>query len=270
MRANAVSYARWGFLMHGPIWIGGVLVALARCRENTARATALAAAIGAALPYAFYRTYDHWETQRFILPLLVVGTMLAVIGLMSGARRLLGDRAGTWAALFLTIALAWSWARWLEREQVLGLHAPRSASRRPAGRTRDSPMRSFSRRCTRQPALLRTSADDRLGKDSSRHFEATVPRAAASRTAGVPADDGKTNARSSSHVTEASSTIALPPSGTAGTFSCSRLPCGDHSSSGSRRHYINSPASAAPSCRAGAPAPRPDRRFGPCAPARTG
>jgi len=121
VRANAVSYAHWGFLMHGPIWIVGVIVALARSREKTARATALAAAIGAALPYAFYRTYDHWETQRFILPLLVVGTMLAVIGLMSGARRLLGDRAGTWAALFLTIALAWSWARWLEREQVLDL-----------------------------------------------------------------------------------------------------------------------------------------------------
>lgn len=119
--ANARSYVHWGLVMHGPIWIGGVLVALATCRERTARAIAVAAAIGAALPYALYRTYDHWETQRFILPLLVVGTMLAVIGLMFGARRLLGDRAGTWGALFLIIALAWSWARWLEREQVLGL-----------------------------------------------------------------------------------------------------------------------------------------------------
>jgi hypothetical protein len=119
--ANARSYAHWGWLTHGPIWIGGVLVALVTCRERTARATALAAAIGAALPYAVYRPYDHWETQRFILPLLVVATMLAVIGLMSGARRLLGDRAGTWGALVLIIALAWSWARWLEREQVLGL-----------------------------------------------------------------------------------------------------------------------------------------------------
>jgi hypothetical protein len=119
--ANARSYAHWGFLTQGPIWIGGVLVAFVTCRERTARATALAAAIGAALPYAVYRSYDHWETQRFILPLLVVGTVLAVIGLMSGARRLLGDRAGTWGALFLIIALAWSWARWIEREQVLGL-----------------------------------------------------------------------------------------------------------------------------------------------------
>jgi hypothetical protein len=119
--ANVRSYAHWGFLTQGPIWIGGVVVALVTCRENTARATALAAAIGVALPYALYRTYDDWETQRFILSFLVVGTMFAVIGLMSGARRLLGGRAGTWAALVLIIAMAWSWARWLERHQVFAL-----------------------------------------------------------------------------------------------------------------------------------------------------
>ena len=119
--ANARSYAHWGLVMHGPIWIGGVLVALVSCREHTARATVAAAVIGAALPYAVYRPYDHWQTLRFLLPLLVVGTMFAVIGLMSGARRLLGDRAGTWAAMFLIVALTWSWARWLEREQILDL-----------------------------------------------------------------------------------------------------------------------------------------------------
>src|SRR4029077_12335165 len=118
---NVRSYAHWGFLTQGPIWIGGVLVALATCRENSARATALAAAIGVALPYALYHTYDDWETQRFILSFLVVGTMLAVIGLMSGARRLLGARAGTWAALVLIIVMAWSWTRWLERHQVFAL-----------------------------------------------------------------------------------------------------------------------------------------------------
>jgi hypothetical protein len=131
--ANARSYAHWGMVMHGPIWIGGVLVALVTCRERTARATLAAAAIGAALPYAVYRPYDHWQTLRFILPLLVVGTMLAVIGLMSAARRLLGDRAGTWAAMFLIVALTWSWARWLEREQILAL-APTQARFAQAGR----------------------------------------------------------------------------------------------------------------------------------------
>jgi hypothetical protein len=119
--ANVRSYAHWGFLTQGPIWIAGVLVGFVSCRERTARAMVVAAAIGAALPYAVYRTYDDWETQRFILPLLVVGTMLAVIGLMSAARRLLGDRAGAWAAMFLVIAMAWSWAQWLERQQVLSL-----------------------------------------------------------------------------------------------------------------------------------------------------
>jgi hypothetical protein len=119
--ANARSYAYWGYLTHGLIWIAGVVVAFITLRDITAWAIAAAAAVGAILPYAIYRTYDHWETQRFILPLLVVGTLFAIIGLITAARRLLGPRIGTWAALLLTFALAWSWARWLEHEQVLSL-----------------------------------------------------------------------------------------------------------------------------------------------------
>jgi hypothetical protein len=119
--ANARSYAYWGYLTHGPIWIVGVLIALVTLRDVTAWAIAAAVAVGAVLPYAIYRTYDHWETQRFLLPLLAVGTTFAIIGLRSGSRRLAGARVGTWTALVLTFALAWSWAHWLDRQQVLSL-----------------------------------------------------------------------------------------------------------------------------------------------------
>jgi len=121
LAANVRSYAHVGLVTHGPLWIGGAVVALVICRAPTARAIALAAAIGAALPYAVYRTYDHWETQRFILPLLVVGTMFFAIGLASVARWLLGIGPGTWVAVLLVVAQAWSWARWLDREQILDL-----------------------------------------------------------------------------------------------------------------------------------------------------
>jgi hypothetical protein len=118
---NLRSYAYWGLLTHGWIWMIGVAIALVTLRDIRARALIVASLAGALLPYAIYRTYDHWETQRFILPLLVVATMFAIVGLVAGARRVVGLRAGTWVAVLLTFAMAWSWMRWLDTQQVLTL-----------------------------------------------------------------------------------------------------------------------------------------------------
>jgi hypothetical protein len=71
----------------------------------------------ASAPYAVYRTYDHWETLRFVLPLLVAATLAAVAGLFHVARGLL-PRVGTWIALALTVVMLAQWVRWLDREHV--------------------------------------------------------------------------------------------------------------------------------------------------------
>lgn len=135
--ANARSYGYWAIVMHGPIWILGLLLGVLRLRERSARAVLAAAVVGALLPHAFYRPYDHWETLRFILPLLVVGTIDAVIGLFTatlaspklaaelhaseGGRRSVGPRTRNWIGLTLVIVMIAFWVRWLDRAHVLQL-----------------------------------------------------------------------------------------------------------------------------------------------------
>ena len=80
-----------------------------------------AASVAAVIPYAIYRPYDHWETLRFILPLLVVSTLVAIVGLFKGARRSAGPLAGPWLAIACTLVFVALWVRWLDRHQVLTL-----------------------------------------------------------------------------------------------------------------------------------------------------
>jgi hypothetical protein len=118
---NVRSYAYWIAVMHGVVWI----VAFARgaydVRDRSARAMLAASFAGAVVPHVVYRTYDHWETLRFILPLLVLMTIFAVAGIFGLSRRIAGSRAGTWIGLALTVVMLAGWARWLDREQVFAL-----------------------------------------------------------------------------------------------------------------------------------------------------
>jgi hypothetical protein len=69
---------------------------------------------GIVAPYLFYRTYDHWETLRFLLPAIVVMTIVAAAGIGATARRAAGEGGGALAAAGLTVAIAWTWVAWLQ------------------------------------------------------------------------------------------------------------------------------------------------------------
>ncbi len=116
---NARSYAHWIVATHGVVWIAALAAGLATVRSNAARALIAAALIGAIVPYAIYRPYDHWETQRFILPFLVTATVVGVVGLFNVFRHV--PYVGRALALTLVIVMAIGWARWLERQNVLQL-----------------------------------------------------------------------------------------------------------------------------------------------------
>jgi hypothetical protein len=119
--ANVRSYGYWIVMMHGAIWILAFLRGLVAVKDRPLQALLAASAIAAIAPYAIYRTYDHWETLRFILPLLVVMTMFAAIGALELVAAFAPRPAATWAGLALLIVMVAGWARWLDRENVLAL-----------------------------------------------------------------------------------------------------------------------------------------------------
>jgi hypothetical protein len=121
LAGNVRSYSYWGALMNGPLWIAGAVVGVVALRSNSARVLLAATLLSVALPYAIYRPYDHWQTQRFILPFLAVATSIAALGLFSLSRRVAGYQLGTWLGLGLTVVMMAFWVRWLDREQMFTL-----------------------------------------------------------------------------------------------------------------------------------------------------
>jgi hypothetical protein len=121
LAGNVRSYSYWGGLMNGPLWIAGVVTSLVVLRSKSASVLLLATLISAALPYAVYRPYDHWQTQRFILPFLAIATATAAVGLMSLSRRIARHQLGTWIGLGLTVVMIAFWVRWLDREHMFTL-----------------------------------------------------------------------------------------------------------------------------------------------------
>ena len=118
---NLRSYTYWSVAMHGSFWLVAFVLGLWLHRDASAYALLAAASVAAVIPYAIYRPYDHWETLRFILPLLVVSTLVAIVGLFKGARRSAGAHAGPWLAIACTLVFVALWVRWLDRHQVLTL-----------------------------------------------------------------------------------------------------------------------------------------------------
>jgi hypothetical protein len=118
---NIRSYVYWVVMMHGVIWIVALGRGLFAVRDRPTRALLLASLAGALVPYVVYRTYDHWETLRFVLPLLVVLTVVAVAGAFQMAGRWAPPQVAMWLGVGLTLAMAAMWARWLEHERVFGL-----------------------------------------------------------------------------------------------------------------------------------------------------
>jgi hypothetical protein len=118
---NLQSYGYWMVATHGLVWLLAFAAGLYVVRDRGARALLAASAVAAIVPYAVYRTYDHWETMRFIMPLLVTMTIFAVVALFHVSGLVVSNVAGRWIALGVLLFVLANWARWLDREQVLSL-----------------------------------------------------------------------------------------------------------------------------------------------------
>ena len=119
-RLNLRSYLYWGFLSIGPVWLAGLATGLAASPRLPRAAVALL--IGSvSAPYLFYRPYDHWETLRFLLPALVVSTIVAAFGLLHVSRRAAGQSGGALFASLLATAVAFTWVSWLESHRVFDM-----------------------------------------------------------------------------------------------------------------------------------------------------
>jgi hypothetical protein len=119
---NASIYARWGVAALGLPWLAAAAIGLAASSDRRPRLVMAAVGGGVVVPYLFYRPYDHWETLRFLLPVIAVATAIAAFGLAAVARRVAG-LAGPLVTAALTVLLAWTWWTWIVAHQVLTMPA---------------------------------------------------------------------------------------------------------------------------------------------------
>ena len=116
---NAWIYTRWGALTFGPVWLAAVAIGLTVYREPRPRLTMASTALCIGLPYLFYRPYDHWETLRFVLPVVLLASITAAAGITIVARRAVGAALGRLGLIAVTTALAASWLSWITANNVL-------------------------------------------------------------------------------------------------------------------------------------------------------
>jgi hypothetical protein len=117
---NLRSYGYWAFFALGPVTVSAFAIGLATSTRLPRLVTALTAA-SVGLPYAFYRTYDHWETLRFLLPAIAIAMIPAAAGLVFASRRGMGPRAGSVVAVAVAAAIALTWMSWLRSNDVFAM-----------------------------------------------------------------------------------------------------------------------------------------------------
>jgi hypothetical protein len=114
---NIRSHGYWAWRALGPLFIGATAVGSVVV-PRSARLVSALVLCSVAAPYVFYRTFDHWETLRFLLPALVVLTIPAAAGVMAIGRQVAGSRGGSLVASVLILAIAAGWASWLRDQAV--------------------------------------------------------------------------------------------------------------------------------------------------------
>ena len=147
---NLRSYAYWSVPSLGPVWLGALAIGLARSGRVPRAVTALVA-VSVGAPYLFYRPYDHWETLRFLLPLIVTASIVAAAGLYSVARAIVNAPFASLTSALIAVLTAASWMAWLSANHVFTLQASEARHRVAADlvtETRPTP-RSSSRFSTR-------------------------------------------------------------------------------------------------------------------------
>jgi hypothetical protein len=114
---NARSHAYWAWRALGPVFIGASAIGLSIVLP-AARLTIGLVLGGVAAPHLVYRTFDHWETLRFLLPALVLLTIPAAAAVDGLSRRVAGQRLGLLLAPALALAIAAGWVSWLHDQTV--------------------------------------------------------------------------------------------------------------------------------------------------------
>jgi hypothetical protein len=114
--ANLGIYADGLWRPRSWIWFAGVAAAwLAPSKSPAALATGMLAA--SAVPYLLYFEFDHWETLRFVLPSIVLLTIVAAGGLATAAARF-GRPAVPVVLLLAAVVSTWHGERFLRAQEV--------------------------------------------------------------------------------------------------------------------------------------------------------
>jgi hypothetical protein len=128
---NLRIYSYWSFRALGPTWLGAVAIGLA-VSGRLPRVAVLTTLVMIIVPYLLYRPYDHWETLRFLLPIITVATIAAAAGLMAVTDRVTGaghpnahttrvrdpGAGGPVLATVLAAAMGVTWMSWLSTNGV--------------------------------------------------------------------------------------------------------------------------------------------------------
>jgi hypothetical protein len=125
---NARSYGYWSLRAIGPVAIGAFAIGLG-VSGRLPRVAVLLVALSVGGPYLFYRPYDHWETLRFLLPIIVVGAIVAAAGLMTVARAVAGASFGAAPAALVAVLTASMWVAWISTNHVLTMPASEARHR---------------------------------------------------------------------------------------------------------------------------------------------
>jgi hypothetical protein len=118
---NLRSYGYWMVMTHGLVWLFAAAAGVYVVRDRGLSALLVASAIAALIPYAVYRTYDHWETMRFIMPLLVMLTIVGTLALFRIPSPFGRGIAAPWLALGGLAFMVATWLLWLDHQQVFSL-----------------------------------------------------------------------------------------------------------------------------------------------------
>jgi hypothetical protein len=102
------------------------------------RVASCIAAVAVCLPYAFFVPFDHWETLRFLLPVVVLFSLLAAKAVVEIARRVAGSAVAPTLAGLGTALVAVTWMSWLSSHQVLTMPVHEARHRIAADFVRES------------------------------------------------------------------------------------------------------------------------------------
>jgi hypothetical protein len=114
---NARSHGYWAWRSLGPLFLGAAAIGVILVPRPLGAAVVLVMATVTA-PYLAYRTFDHWETLRFLLPAVALLSLPAAAGLIALARSVAGAAGGALAASLLVLVIAHTWTTWLRVNTV--------------------------------------------------------------------------------------------------------------------------------------------------------